>query len=100
MPSLSNRQGTEKSNSSVFNIRFSADGTRFASVSHDGRRVVIFELASGRRLYTLPADDGAISWLAWHPNGKQLAVARDDGDISLWNLPAVEQALADAGLVR
>jgi WD40 repeat protein len=90
----------EKSNSRVFNIRFSADGTHFASASHDGRRVAIFETTTGRRLYLLPADDGAISWLAWHPNGKQLAVARDDGDISLWNLPAVDKALANVGLDR
>lgn len=90
----------EKSSSSVFNLRFSVDGARFASVSHDGRRVAIFDTVSGRRLYLLPSDDGAISWIAWHPNGKQLALARDSGDISLWNLPAVEKALADAGLVR
>jgi WD40 repeat protein len=90
----------EKSNSSVFNLRVSVDGTRFASISHDGRRVIVYDTDSGRRLYLLPAGDGTILWLAWHPHGTQLAVARDDGDISLWNLPAVDKALADAGLVR
>ncbi|HEX5220379.1 MAG TPA: WD40 repeat domain-containing serine/threonine protein kinase [Verrucomicrobiae bacterium] len=93
-------QPGEKGSSSVFNLRFSADGARFATVSHDGRRVAVFDTGSGRRLYLLPAGDGAISWIAWHPDGKQLAVARDDGDLSLWDLPAVEKALADAGLAR
>lgn len=91
---------SEKSNSSVFNLRFSADGTRFASISHDGRRVVVYDTDSGRRLYLLPASEGTVLWIAWHPNGKQLALAQDDGDISLWNLPAVEKVLVDAGLVR
>ncbi len=93
-------QPGEKSASRVSNVRFSADGARFAAASHEGRRVAVFDTASGRRLYLLPAGDGAISWIAWHPNGKQLVVARDDGDLSLWDLSAVEKALADAGLAR
>jgi len=90
----------EKSTSGVLNLRFSVDGARFASISHDGRSVMICDTESGRRLYLLPAGDGTILWLAWHPNGAQLAAARDDGDISLWNLPAVDKALAEAGLAR
>jgi len=80
------------------NFQVSADGTRVATANHNGRGIDITELAGGRRLYTLPDEDAPIWWLAWHPDGRQLAVARSDGDISLWDLPKVESLLAEVGL--
>ena len=88
----------ERSSTSISNLRFSPDGLRLAAASHDGRRVNLYDLASGRRLYSLPEETGVIWWLAWHPDGRQLAVARENGDISIWNLPEVEAAIAQAGL--
>jgi WD40 repeat protein len=48
----------------------------------------------------LPDETSVIWWLAWHPDGKRLAVARENGDISIWNLPEVEAAIAEAGLAH
>lgn len=58
----------------------------------------LYDVASGRRLYSLPDDTSVIWWLAWHPDARRLAVARENGDISLWHLPEVEAAIAEAGL--
>jgi|GEM_PF-4569303 WD40 repeat protein len=88
----------ERSSTCISNLRFSPDGTRLAAANHDGRRVNLYNVASSRRLYSLPDDTGVIWWLAWHPDGRRLAVARESGDISVWNLPEVEAAIAEAGL--
>ncbi len=69
-----------------------------AAANHEGRRVNFYDVASGRRLYSLPDEPIVIWWLAWHPDGRRLAVGRENGDISIWNLPEVEAAIARAGL--
>jgi tricorn protease-like protein len=76
--------------------RFEAE--RQALANYNGRGVNIYDLASGRRLYSLPDDLGSIWWLAWHPDGRHLAVARDNGGVSLWNLTEMEALLAKVGL--
>ncbi len=88
----------ESASSYVGNFRVSPDGSKAAVANHNGRGVNILDLASGRRLYSLPDDPGSVWWLAWHPDGRHLAVARGDGDISLWNLTEVEAVLAEVGL--
>jgi YD repeat-containing protein len=69
-----------------------------ASVNGNGRSGDIVDVASGRRLYSLPDESGVIWWLAWDPDGRRLAIARENGDLSLWNLPEVEAALQATGL--
>ena len=88
----------ESASSYVGNFRISPDGSKVAVANYNGRGVNIHDLASGRRLYSLPEDPGSVWWLAWHPDGRQLAVARGDGDISLWNLTEVEAVLVEVGL--
>ncbi|MCW5559409.1 MAG: hypothetical protein KIT22_16470, partial [Verrucomicrobiae bacterium] len=88
----------ERSSTYISNVRFSPDGSRLAAANHDGRRVNLYDVASGRRLYSLPDETGVVWWLAWHPDGRRLAVTRENGDISIWNLPEVEAAIAQAGL--
>jgi WD40 repeat protein len=88
----------ESASTYVGNFRVSPDGSKVAVANHNGRGVNIHDLASGQRLYTLPDDPASIWWLAWHPNGRHLAVARTEGDISLWNLSEVEALLAKVGL--
>jgi WD40 repeat protein/predicted Ser/Thr protein kinase len=88
----------ELSSSFVLNFRFSPDGSRIAVVNHNGTGVNLYDVASGRRLYSLPEEPGPVWWLAWDPDGRRLAVARSNGDISLWHLSAVEAVLAEVGL--
>jgi WD40 repeat protein len=88
----------ESASTYVGNFRVSPDGSKVAVANHNGRGVDMYDLPGGRRLYSLPDDAGSIWWLAWHPDGRHLAVARGDGDISLWNLTEVEALLAKVGL--
>ena len=88
----------ESSSTYVGNFRVSPDGSKVAVANHSGRGVNIHDLASGRRLCSLPDDPGSVWWLTWHPDNRHLAVSRSNGDISLWNLQAVEALLAKVGL--
>jgi WD40 repeat protein len=95
---LSTLAAGESASTYVGNIRASPDGSKVAVANHNGLGANIYDLTSGKRRYSLPDEGGSIWWLAWHPDNRHLAVARGDGDISVWNLAVVESALAEAGL--
>jgi WD40 repeat protein len=84
--------------SGVIAFRLSPDGTKLAvsPVSSDG--VDIWDPKTGRRLYSLPEDNGSIWWLDWSTDSSKLAVSRSTGDISVWKLPEIERILAGLGL--
>jgi WD40 repeat protein len=82
----------------IGNFRVSPDSSKVAVANHNGLGVNIYDLASGRRLYSLPDEPGSIWWLAWDPDNRRLAVSRSNGDISLWNVAAMEDVLKQAGL--
>jgi serine/threonine protein kinase/WD40 repeat protein len=63
-----------------------------------GGGVHILDAKSGKLLYALPSETGNVLWLAWSPDGRRLAVSRDNGNIAIWNLETVEQILAQLGL--
>jgi WD40 repeat protein/predicted Ser/Thr protein kinase len=88
----------ESASTYVVNMGVSPDGSKVAVANHNGLGVNIYDLASGRRLYSLPDEPGAIWWLAWDPDNRRLAVSRGNGDISLWNLTEVESVVKQAGL--
>jgi WD40 repeat protein len=67
-------------------------------VTPSGLGVDLDDPATGKLLYTLPDEPGAIWWLAWSPDSQRLAVSRANGDISVWNLREVEAQLSRFGL--
>ena len=79
-------------------ICLSPDGTKLAVslVSRPG--VDIWDPRTGRRLYSLPDDNGSVWWLAWSADSDKLAVSRSSGEISFWKLPEIERVLAGLGL--
>jgi WD40 repeat protein len=89
----------ESASTYVGNLRVSPDGSKVAVANHNGLGVDLYDLVSGRRLYSLPDEAGSIWWLAWAPDNRRLAVSRANGDISVWNLTEVESVLGKAGLV-
>jgi WD40 repeat protein len=91
-------QADEPAITPVGNFQFNSNGTRVAVVNSDSRSVDILDVSNGRRLYSLPDERGVVWWLAWQPDGWQLAVARETGTLSLWNLREVEATLASVGL--
>ena len=58
----------------------------------------LWDLQTGRLLYSLPDEEGTLWWLAWSPDSQRLAVSRSNGDIAIWNLKEVERVLAKLGL--
>jgi WD40 repeat protein len=79
-------------------LSLSPDGTKLAVslVSRPG--VDIWDPRTGRRLYSLPEENGAVWWMAWSADSAELAVSRSNGDISVWKLPEIEKVLAALGL--
>ena len=82
----------------VTNLSVSPDGALAAAGSSTGRGVIVLDIASGRRLLTLPDEPGSVWWLAWSPDSSRLAVSRSDGDISIWDVPKALAILKEAKL--
>jgi serine/threonine protein kinase/WD40 repeat protein len=78
----------------------SPDGSKIAVTitPPSGGAVSILDSRLGKRLYLLPAETGAIYWLAWSPDSNRLAVSRDNGKIAIWNLAEIQHVLAGVGL--
>ena len=76
----------------------SPDGSGLALSSASGIGVEIWDPKVGKRLYALPEEAGAVMWLAWSPDSRRLAVAREHGTCAIWNLDAIGQILSKLGL--
>jgi WD40 repeat protein len=63
----------------------SADGTKLISAAKDGRSVDIWDAVSARKLGSFRAGNTDIAQLAISPNGKFIAVQREDGAIGFWD---------------
>jgi len=79
-------------------LSLSPDGAKLALTSPSSLEVDLWDARTGRRLYTLPGQQGTVWWLAWSPDSRRLAVARSNSDIDVWNLNEVEHVLARLGL--
>jgi eukaryotic-like serine/threonine-protein kinase len=80
------------------NLCLSPDGTKLALASYSRLGIDIWDMQTGRLLSRLPEGTATVYWLAWSPESQRLAVSRSNGDIAIWNLPALESALAGLGL--
>ena len=69
-----------------------------ASFSVNAAGTLFHDFATGELRYTLPDREGTVYWLAWHPKEARLAVARDNGDIAIWDLAKIDRQLTDLGL--
>ena len=76
----------------------SPDGATYASGRASALGVDLWDLQTGRLLYSLPDEEGTLWWLAWSPDSQRLAVSRSNGDIAVWNLKEIERVLAKLGL--
>jgi WD40 repeat protein len=63
-----------------------------------GEAVSLLDAKTGKHLYSLPAETGRVYGLTWSPDSRRLAVCRDNGNMAIWNLEAVNQILAQLGL--
>jgi WD40 repeat protein len=77
---------------SVFEVRFSPDGTMLASGSGDNR-AKIWRVSDGALLKTLTGHTFFVNGVAWSPNGQNLATASWDMSLKIWNV-------STGGLIR
>jgi len=73
-------------------------GRWVAASSASNRGVDVHDLATGERTHSLPDREGTVYWLAWHPTEPRLAIARDNGDIAIWDLAKIDRQLEELGL--
>jgi WD40 repeat protein len=73
-----------RTNSAARYISFSPDGGRLAVVGEPPMSLEIRDVASGQKLAGFPIT-GA-SDVAWHPDGKMLAIAGNDLTITIWDV--------------
>jgi WD40 repeat protein len=99
---VSSCQGQEPQleRSTVITILPSPDSSKFLVTvpTPAGGAVSLLDPKTGEHLYSLPAEAGVIPFVAWSPDSRRVAVARDNGNIAIWDLEAVNQILAQLGL--
>jgi len=96
--SIQTQPHLERNKSFIANLRASPDESKLAVLGVSGREVDLWDPATGKLLYTLPEEADAVWWLAWSPDSRRLAVSRASGEITIWDLKAVEAQLAELGL--
>uniref|UniRef100_A0A667X1Q9 WD repeat domain 1 n=1 Tax=Myripristis murdjan TaxID=586833 RepID=A0A667X1Q9_9TELE len=71
-------------------VRFSPDGTRFATASAD-YQIVIYDGKTGEKVSTLggeKAHDGGVYAISWSPDSSRLISASGDKTVKLWDVGA------------
>lgn len=76
----------------IISLRCSPDGTQLAAALADGPITIL--AVTGERLHELPGHGLGTTAVAWHPNGRLLASAGQDGHVRLWESQTGVQALA------
>jgi WD40 repeat protein len=66
-------------------LRFHPGGRKLAISGERSRSVLIADLDSGKVVRTLAGHAGGLHGLAWHPDGRLLAVGCDDYHVHLWD---------------
>jgi len=79
-------------------VRLSPDGSWLAVTSQSRCGVDIWDFKAGKLLYSFPEELGTVYWLAWSPDSRRLAIARDNGSVAIWKLGTVNQILTQLGL--
>lgn len=81
----------------ILDLAFSSDGSRLASSSRDGA-IIVWDMATGERLYQLRGHNDGVQTLAFSPDGALLASGSRDQTIILWDMTtgeAVGDVLSD-----
>src|SRR5439155_7866306 len=78
---------------SVFSVAFSSGGALLASAAAD-RTVKVWDVAKGKRLFTLSESTAELYAVAFSPDGKQIAAGGVDKALRTWNVSSSGGKLA------
>jgi WD40 repeat protein len=78
-------------------IALSPNGVWFAALTQLDT-VSVWHRPTGKHVFTLRPETGAVWSLAWDPTSEHLAVGQSDGSLAVWHLPAIQKKLAQSGL--
>lgn len=67
-------------------MAWSPDGTYLASCSDD-RRILVWDMRTGKAREPLIGHKGHIYGLAWSPDGRRLASCSEDRSVRIWDVP-------------
>ena len=78
-------------------IALSPNGIWFAALTQLDT-VSVWHRPTGKHVFTLRPETGAVWSLAWDPTSEHLAVGQSDGSLAIWHLPVIQKKLAQSGL--
>ena len=60
--------------------------------------VSVWHTPTGKHVFSLRPETGAVWSLAWNSTSEDLAVGQTDGGLAVWHLPKIQKKLAESGL--
>jgi WD40 repeat protein len=85
----------DQGNNLFSSVAWSPDGKSLASGRKGG--ATLWDVATGKELYTLDSDRVEISSVTWSPDGKSLAAAGSDRSVKLWHVGTVSKLRSFGG---
>ena len=85
-----------KESGPVFGLAFRPDGKRLAIGGPEGR-AAIWDVATGKQLYSFVGHSRAVFSVAFTPDGSRLATAGGDGTVKIWDAESGEELLTLSG---
>ncbi|MCE9603503.1 MAG: serine/threonine protein kinase [Planctomycetia bacterium] len=83
-------------NKALHSVTYSPDGRQLAVSSQDGT-AQIFDIESGRLLWTLDGHAASVLSVAYSPDGRRLATAGRDKTVRLWDVDSGQEVLTLSG---
>jgi WD40 repeat protein len=76
-----------------FGLNFSPDGRRLAAACDLDNTTRVYDMPSGRQLFTLTGDTGFVTQVVFSPDGRRLATGSLDKTVRIWDVATGQELL-------